>query len=757
MGAALFMASLRAAPALAACSPADTTSSPVTCTGTDTTGVTTTVNGRSVTVQPGATVDVSATPNSTAIQVNDTANVTNNGTIKGGDSGNGITGGDNGAYTNNGSISVTSSGNGIWVNNGNTVSNNGTISVGDGGVAINTSGDGNTITSTGLLIAGANGTGISQANGLGQTITNGGTIRVGDNGTGIEATVNTVVINNGKIVTGANGKSISSIGGGPLGDTITNNGTLDGTISIFNANSTLTNNGLITITNSGTAVGAQHQISAGGGGTFTQNAGGVLELRVDRTGASDTLIVDTANLGGTLRAVVQPGLYNTTTNYASLINACVCGLNGTFASTVASSPFFTVTPTYDNGTGQMDITLTRLGFGAAPGMTSNQQAVGAALEANYHGGVGLSTSATTLYSNLFGATSLSALDQLSGQGTAATQSAAFGLGGTFLNVMAQAPGFGPQGADIAPLGYASAEKRVHPAFAALARDETERRHWQAWAMGFGASRSLSGGGNTAATNQRGGGGAIGVSYMPDSNRTVGFAVGASGSHFDVPDLSTRGDLTAGHVGVYGQQRWGAVYANAALSYAHIANQTTRVITGIGPSETATGSFDSDMLSGRIEIGWTHVLDRFQVTPFAAVQFSQLWQRAYTESSTQIGGGAGVLGLSYASQSISSLPVSLGTQVDTSVALANGQTINPFARLAWVHEFKPDTRVSAAFVSIPGASFTVAGASAARDAAKIDTGVRIPISASAAFLVTANGEFGDGSRTYAGTGTLSVTW
>src|SRR5581483_4009243 len=118
----------------------------------------------------------------------------------------------------------------------------------------------------------------------------------------------------------------------------------------------------------------------------------------------------------------------------------------------------------------------------------------------------------------------------------------------------------------------------------------------------------------------------------------------------------------------------------------------------------------------------------KVTPFAALQFSQLWQRGYSETSTTLGGAPGILGLTFAPQSTSSLPVSLGTQVDTSFALASGTMISPFARAACVHEFKPNTSVSPSFITIPGSAFTVAGISAPRDALKLDTGVRLPINA-----------------------------
>src|SRR5205823_1324321 len=145
-------------------------------------------------------------------------------------------------------------------------------------------------------------------------------------------------------------------------------------------------------------------------------------------------------------------------------------------------------------------------------------------------------------------------------------------------------------------------------------------------------------------------------------------------------------LDGGHLGIYGVARWGALYAAGTLSYGHFENKTNRTITGIGPTETATGRFSSDQLSGRFELGWRQMFGRFAVTPFAAVQFAELWQNGYSETSTTFDGQPGVLGLTYGSRTVSSLPAFLGLQVDTNIRLENGSYLSPFARVAWVHEF-----------------------------------------------------------------------
>ena len=52
----------------------------------------------------------------------------------------------------------------------------------------------------------------------------------------------------------------------------------------------------------------------------------------------------------------------------------------------------------------------------------------------------------------------------------------------------------------------------------------------------------------------------------------------------------------------------------------------------------------------------------------------------------------------------------------------GRPLNAWVRAAWVHEFLTDRSVTAGFHVLPGTSFTVDGARAASDAARIDMGV-----------------------------------
>jgi len=279
-----------------------------------------------------------------------------------------------------------------------------------------------------------------------------------------------------------------------------------------------------------------------------------------------------------------------------------------------------------------------------------------------------------------------------------------------------------------------------------------------WTGGFGGVQSFNGDASIGSADARtnAAGGAMGFDYQVDPTRLVGVAVGGSESHFSVPDRATSGDLVGGHVGAYGVASWGALYAAGVLSYSRFDNDVTRTIAGVGPSETATGRFASDLLGARLELGRSYALPWLNVTPFAAVQTATLWQRGFTETS----GAAslpGILGLTYQSQTTTSLPTFLGLQFDVRWALTNGMVWSPFLRAAWVHEFRPDRSITGSFVSVPGAVFGVDGARAWSDALKVNAGSRLALNQYASLFASFDGEFANSGHSYAGRGGIRFSW
>jgi len=574
----------------------------------------------------------------------------------------------------------------------------------------------------------------------------------------------------GQVVQAGSGQTIltgASSYTGPttvLAGLLTVNGSI--TSSVFvNAGGTLGGNGVV----GPTTILAGGTLSPGNSvGTLTVNgnlvfaAASLYMVEVQGNTADRTNASGTATLAGTVGAVNLGGI----PVHSYTILSAAAGRIGTFDSVTALNlpAFLTASLAYTPTDVQLNLTS---GIGQITGLTLNQSAVAAALDTSFNTGGGTLPGLLGLSLAQLPA----ALDALSGEGVSGTQETAFGAADMFTSIMMDQGAFWRSGETIdvngvafagEPLAYAPAKKSKtaeHPAFKEMAWPALYQPRWRAWLTGFDGVFKLAGeaGIGSADLSHNTGGLAGGLDYQFGPDLLLGFAVGGSSSNFSVRDRITSGHLEGAHFGGYAVKTWGALYTAGALSFGTFRNSETRSIAGIGPTETATGSFGSNLLSGRVEVGAKEVFGRFAVTPFAAAQFAELWQNAFTETNPVPAGAAGPLGLSYGSISVSSLPTFLGAQFDTRFAFSNGMALSPYARLSWVHEFFPTRSINPTFIALPGAAFTVDGPRATNDAARIDAGAKLAIGPNSWLFASFDGEFSGRGQSYAGKGGVRIAW
>jgi uncharacterized protein with beta-barrel porin domain len=311
------------------------------------------------------------------------------------------------------------------------------------------------------------------------------------------------------------------------------------------------------------------------------------------------------------------------------------------------------------------------------------------------------------------------------------------------------------------MSYAAAEPRS-PSWLPVKAVPYQPQPWRLWAEGYGVGASVNGDSpmGTAHLNYSGGGFAVGGDYRVAGAPRVGFGIGAGRSSFNVSDRATSGEFDGGHFAAYGAKRWGSFYATGIIGYDFFQNEVKRLAAVPGAdqlvsgfAENLSGKFFSQSLSTRIELGWRTWFDHLAVTPFAAVQFGLLDMNGYSETAS---GEPSVIGLSYASRVVDSLPLSLGTQFDSKFDVA-WIPVAWWLRAAWVHEFEPDRTINPSFLAAPAYDFVVNGATAARDAARLDAGLKLAVSSNVALFTTFNGEFSDKGNSYAGTGGLKISW
>jgi uncharacterized protein YhjY with autotransporter beta-barrel domain len=363
------------------------------------------------------------------------------------------------------------------------------------------------------------------------------------------------------------------------------------------------------------------------------------------------------------------------------------------------------------------------------------------------------------------------VDELGGEGVTGAQQTAFDASRLFGSAMLARtvfpylavgePGMGPQasrppyGPQAARPGYPEkyTPLKVGPSDtepSMVAGDYYEPRRWRVWAAGLGGSSSLDGDNGSGNLDTNVGGVAGGLDYRVNPTALIGVAGGYTDSEFSVDQLSTEGTTQGAHLGVYGVKSFGRIYLAGTAEYAHFNNDTDRIIEWL-VDERARGSFNSDSFGGRLEAGWRRSLGRHFVTPFVGVDAYELEIDGFTENSQGLDGTPGILGLTYQADTVTSVTSSVGLQFDTQYALANGRVLTPFVRVAWVHEYSPERIVQSFLTAAPAALFSVDGATAAEDVARVHAGLRLDLSERIALWGFFEGDFSDRTQSYAGVG------
>jgi uncharacterized protein YhjY with autotransporter beta-barrel domain len=176
--------------------------------------------------------------------------------------------------------------------------------------------------------------------------------------------------------------------------------------------------------------------------------------------------------------------------------------------------------------------------------------------------------------------------------------------------------------------------------------------------------------------------------------------------------------------------------------------TDRTVTVAG-TDRLEAEFKAQTFAARLEGGYRFATPWLGVTPYAALQGTSFHQPTYAENATT---GSDTFALSYNSETTTNVRTELGARFDKSFLVGDG-LLTLRSRLAWAHDSDTDRAVTAAFQALPGAAFTVNGAEPSADSALVSTGAELRLRGGLSLAARFEGEFADGSQTYAGKGTL----
>jgi autotransporter-associated beta strand protein len=588
------------------------------------------------------------------------------------------------------------------------------------------------------------------------------------------------------VIFGLLGGSLVKTGSGTLtlsglnaytGPTTVNAGSLivDGSIAVsslttVNNGATLGGNGTVgtTLINTGATLapgpsGAPGTMTVAGNLTF--QSGATYVVGITPLAAATTNVTGTAALAGTVQANFGSGTF---LEHSYTILTAAGGRNGTF-DTLATSGLpadFKTSLTYSGNTAMLNLTADLIPpvppdppTPPTPPLPVNQRNVAIAIDNFFNNGGALPPTFVSLF-GLSGNNLVNALSQLSGEAATGAERVAFQLTDQFLNLMLDPFVNGRGGGDSGlAIGFAPDEKDNLPPDVALAYASVLKappkpsfdQRWTAWGAAYGGSNSTNGEAAVGSNNVTAQtfGFAAGMDYHVSPYTVVGFALAGGGTNWGLANALGSGRSDAFQFGAYGISWFGPAYVAGAVAFTNHWFTTSRSALG----DQLTANFDGQSYGARFESGYRYgVLPTLGVTPYGALQVQDFHTPSYNESDGTIDG----FGLSYNAMNATDVRTELGARFDDPT-IVYGKPLILFGRVAWAHDWVSNPSLNPTFEALPGASFTVNGAPIPQNSALTTAGLQLFFAANLSLLAKFEGEFANGSQTYAGTSTLRYTW
>ncbi|MBX9748059.1 MAG: autotransporter-associated beta strand repeat-containing protein [Roseococcus sp.] len=468
-------------------------------------------------------------------------------------------------------------------------------------------------------------------------------------------------------------------------------------------------------------------------GRLTLAAGSSTEIEVQGTRSDRILVTGSATLGGTLRLLPLGGPYSFNTPYLLLQAGSV---SGNFAAVTTTGSFGAgVRPIVSVTETQVLLGLTPALL-EVPGAGGNARATAAALNAANRAGGDL-----TPFFNVYNQPASSiglAVNQLSGEVATTTAPMGFAAGDQFLATVLDPLGQGREslmGGRLRPEGGAAANRKNYAV-------------WGSATGGYGRTAGDAQDGSASRTT-RTAGFVLGLDHRVGAQGLVGLAIAAGESSAALASGQGSGTANFGQLGVYGAARLGSFTLSGAGAFTVLDVDTKRTLYFLGRDQQRAG-FGAQVASLRAEARQDGpALGGFRLQPVAAMQWQQVNNQGYTETSLVTGTA---LGLQVAGQSQALLRTELGLQLGGAARLGP-VPVQGFLRASWAYALMRDSAMGVGVATLPDAGFTLRGARGDASAALVIAGLEMPLGAGLALGARLDGAFSGNASQIAGTARL----
>ncbi len=678
---------------------------------------------------------------------------------------------------------------------GNGMGSNGTFNVLNGA----------TVSASGLIFANG-GTGTVNIDGIGSSLTGTGGIGI-FNYLGFAGTVTVNVTNDGSLVStsdismGSNPGTIANLNVSSGGSVTTRHfyiGDSSGsqaTVTVSGVGSSLTSNDTTFVGNTG--VGALNLLNGatanlagltvGGTGTLMVSAGsvvtqtsatsalqfgpgatlsfGVTPETAGRANAAGVFNIDPASklvITGTTGAARTYALVTSATGVTGMFDTMNISYVGGFRNPVLTYSLGSIAGLF------LTVDANSIASLLAPGVVGTPVQVAAGIDAALLAGVTLPPGFNGVF-NLTGDALVAALKQISGQSKSGTTQTATDASNSFMGAMFDpnvqgrapagggAPGYASEDNDDA-MAYAARRKFTHrerdARNAVRPRSNLYDPRWSVWGTAYGGTSTTTGSA-VAGTNDvtsRAYGFIAGADYNLNARTTVGFALGGGASNFGVAGGLGGGRAEMFQAGLFAKHVMGAAYVSGGLSYTFQDVTTNRTVT-IAGTDQLQAKFNANTFAGRIEGGYRVATPVVGVTPYAALQVTNISLPSYGEVAIS---GNNTFALNYAAQDTTVVRTELGARFDRSYAMQTAM-LTLRGRAAWAHDEGNNRNVSAVFGSLPGSNFTVNGAIPSKDLALLSAGADVAWLNNVTLSGTFEGQFSSTTTGVGGKGTVRYVW